>query len=77
MYLKSRENNSEFQPEKRANEEPNKEATSHPENLSQMKSIPMLSGSICKWCLLVFVVLIRLVMLALLVGLVLLVSCHL
>ncbi len=39
--------------------------------------IPMLSGSFCKWCLLVLVVLIRLVMLALLVELVLLVSCHL
>ena len=34
--------------------------------------IPMLSGSFCKWCLLVLVVLIRLVMLALLVGLFLL-----
>ena len=39
--------------------------------------IPMLSGSFCKWCLLVLVVLIRLVMLALLVGLFLPVACHL
>ena len=38
---------------------------------------PMFSGSFCKWCLLVLVVLIRLVMLSLLVGLFLLVSCHL
>ena len=35
--------------------------------------IPMLSGSFCKWCLPVLVVLIRLVMLALQVELVLLV----
>ena len=35
--------------------------------------IPMFSGSFCKWCLPVLVVLIRLVMLALLVELVLLV----
>ena len=42
-----------------------------------MMRIPMLSGSFCKWCLLVLVVFNRLVMLALLVGLFLLVSCHL
>ena len=39
--------------------------------------IPMLSGSFCKWGLLVLVVFNRLVMLSLLVGLFLLVSCHL
>ena len=39
--------------------------------------IPMLSGSFCKWGLLVLVVFNRLVMLALLVGPFLLVSCHL
>ena len=39
--------------------------------------IPMLSGSFCKWCLLVLVVFNRLVILALLSGPFLLVSCHL
>ena len=45
--------------------------------LTLVMRIPMLSGSFCKWCLLVLVVLIRLVMLALLVELVILLSCHL
>ena len=39
--------------------------------------IPMLSGSFCKWGLLVLVVFNRLVMLSLVAGLFLLVSCHL
>mgnify|MGYP003332242975 CR=1 FL=1 len=45
--------------------------------LTLVMRIPMLSGSFCKWGLLVLVVFNRLVMLSLLVGLFLLVSCHL
>ena len=42
-----------------------------------MMRIPILSGSFCKWCLLVLVVFNWLVMLALLAELFLLVLCHL